>query len=77
MKKRIEKAVQDYRAKYYGKRNTGGSFYTSDFYEVLELSGGFHNVADIYKAIENSLEAGFMIGYRKAQRDHRKRRESR
>ena len=43
MKNRIEKAAQDYRTQYYGKRSNEGAFYASDFYEVKEAaekSGG-------------------------------------
>ena len=77
MKNRIEKAAQDYQTQYYGKRTNEGAFYASDIYEVKEAAenrGGRSNT--LYEAIVLSLEAGFMIGYRKAQRDYRKRQKT-
>jgi hypothetical protein len=77
MKNRIEKAAQDYKTQYYGKHSNEGAFYTSDFYEVKEaaekIGGGA--ATTLYEAIGTALEAGFMIGYRKAQRDYRKKRQ--
>lgn len=74
MKNRIPKAVQDYQKRFYGADNNEGAFYDSDFLEILEISGGGTDINTLYKAISNALEAGFMIGYRKAQRDYRKRK---
>jgi len=75
MKNRIPKAVQDYQKRFYGAGHNEGAFYGSDFYEVKEaaekIGGGA--ATTLYEAIGTALEAGFMIGYRKAQRDCRKR----
>ena len=76
MKNRIEKAAQDYKTQYYGKHSNEGAFYASDFYEVKEAAekiGGGGAATTLYEAIGTALEAGFMIGYRKAQQDYKKR----
>lgn len=75
MKNRIEKAAQDYKRKYYGKAGNEGAFYVSDFYEVKEAAekSGGDPAGILCTAIETALQAGFMIGYRKAQQDYRKK----
>lgn len=71
MVNRISRAVQDYAAWVNGRKPTEGGFWVSDFYEVMELSKG-----DAFQMIKNSLEAGFIIGYRKAQRDFRRKKNN-
>lgn len=73
MKRDLQKAVQDYQKRYYNSRSNEGAFYASDFYQIKEISGGGYDARTLYNAIGNALEAGFMIGYRKAQRDYKKR----
>ena len=70
--KRIEKAVQDYKARYLKTSHNEGAFYASDYIDVINISGG--NNATVWDLVNNALRAGFMIGYRKAQRDYRKRK---
>ncbi len=70
MKRDMRKAIADYKKRYGGKTNAEGAFFCDDIAQIAEISGG---VDKTYNLIENSLLAGFMIGYRKAQRDYRKR----
>ena len=73
MKNRIPKAAEDYKKKYYGRHDNAGAFYYSDYDEVLEAAENVGGAADtLYNAVRIALEAGFMIGYRTAQRDSRK-----
>ena len=74
MKNRISKAAEDYKKLYYGRKNNEGAFYYSDIQEVKEIAEkkeGYN--ATLYEIIETALEAGFMIGYRKAQRDAKRK----
>lgn len=72
MKRNIRKAIEGY------WKRKDGDFFRSDFEQLLEIteesysrkSSGF-----IYKLIDNSLMAGFEIGYRKALRDTRKKQK--
>lgn len=74
MKRNMRKAIADYKKRYGGKTNAEGAFFCVDIAQIAEISGG---VDKTYNLIENSLFAGFMIGYRKAQRDYRKRNRQR
>ena len=79
MKRSIAKAVEDYRKKYYKDGNREGLFYASDILQVKELAEkkaapySGHIMEVLYNAIGIGLEAGFMIGYRTAQRQARRR----
>lgn len=78
MKRSIEKAVTDYRKKYYKNENREGLFYASDICQVKELAEkeaqpyGGHIMGVLYNAIGIALEAGYMIGYRTAKRHARR-----
>lgn len=77
MNNRIKNAVAEYQRKYEGQNGAEGKFYTADFYEVLELAqtdARGSNADLLICAVFNALEAGYMIGYRKAKRDSRKTR---
>lgn len=74
MKNRIAKAAADYKKLYHGRKDNEGAFYASDMHEVKEIAEmkeGYSNI--LYEAIETALEAGFMIGYRKALRDAKRK----
>lgn len=70
MQRDLRKYLADY-MEHFEKKNRG-CFYTNDFYQIMEITadGG---EGGVYSLILNSLMAGFMIGYRKAKRDSRKR----
>ena len=53
-----------------GLKTNEGSFFASDASQIIEMSPG------IYDVCFNALEAGFMVGYRKAQRDMKKKGRS-
>lgn len=67
-RRRIAKAVQDYRKKHYKDGNDSGLFIVSDFYEIKDLATDPDGHTDLYTAITISLEAGYQIGYRTAKR---------
>ena len=69
MERSIEKAINEYRARFYHNNPYGvGKFNESDIKQLHAMSNG------IYSTICNSLEAGFMIGYKCAQMQSRKNR---
>lgn len=67
---RIERAIAEYQKKF------EGAFYTGDLIQVKDLAeeqGGasFENV--LLWAISYALNAGYVIGYRRAKRDAKKK----
>lgn len=71
---RIENAIAEYRKRYGEDHSNAAAFYITDYHDILRLSRKENNGSlDPYTPIFNALEAGFVIGYRKAQRDARKR----
>ena len=70
---RIEKALAAYKKKYANTKTTAGGFYMTDYHDIIRLSRDKKGNLDPYNPIFNALEAGFIIGYRKAQRDARKK----
>ena len=75
MKDRVKKAVEDYNRKYMLSANNEGAFYATDINQIVEMTQPKGSVTDFtYALIVNALKAGFMIGYRKAQRDARKKK---
>ena len=63
MGNRIIKATEDYKKTWKGK---AANFYPEDITNIIKQSGGRID------AIVTALEAGYMLGYRKAQKDARK-----
>ena len=63
----LKKAIADYKKQYERRNGNEAAFYYDDLQQIHDMS------ADEYDVISNALIAGFMIGYRKAQRDHRKK----
>ena len=66
---RIVKASNDYKT--YLKRNDHhniGAFFTSDYQEIKENSKSLDDVMDL------ALTAGFMIGYRRAKREEKRKK---
>ena len=66
----IGKAISEYKKKFYGKKSTKGKFYSSDFYQINEISKG-----EKWECIYNASMAGFMIGYKLAKREEKERRK--
>lgn len=79
MQRDIKKSCDEYDRKFTGiPGSTKGAFYASDFIQikdlVLEKMGESRNIsAFLYEAIDISLRAGFMIGYRCGRRENRRR----
>lgn len=77
MKRDLKKCIAEYDRKY-----TGGSdkFYYSDIKQIKQIAedrAAWISIEDTtYHAITSALKAGFMIGYRCAQRESRKQDNS-
>ena len=71
----LQKAVKEYRKKYSNRKTNEAAFYSTDYDQIYKMSKGGRPTDTIFYAIGNALEAGFMVGYRKAQRDKRKATE--
>lgn len=61
MKRDISKAIEDYKKQFYDKNI--GALWLSDYIQIKEVSNN-----DYWDSIANAMMAGFMIGYRTAQR---------
>lgn len=72
-KRSIAKAVEDYNRFTESKGNNTGAFYVSDIEEVKEIATTPMGGVELFTAIGTALEAGFMVGYRTAQRHYRAR----
>ena len=67
----MEKAINDYQAKFSG--NTGnGALYMTDIMQIRDTAEGAVLGDRDFILISNALQAGFMIGYRKGQADAKK-----
>ena len=66
MTRDLRKDIAEYHRRF-DNTNTG-NLYTNDFYQIREIS---ESTVDM---VFNALEAGFMIGYRAAKRDSRKKK---
>lgn len=69
MKRDLNKAIEDYKRKFWKRGNRKGILFVSDFLQIDEMSNGSKACM-----IDNALMAGFMIGYRFAKRESRKAR---
>lgn len=65
MQRNIPKLIEDYKRRYSNAKRKEPFFY-SDLEQIKELSRG-----DLYTAIVKALEAGYMVGYRRAKRELR------
>ena len=72
MSRDLSKAIAEYQQRYLRTNSTEGAFYGDDIQQIKELAGTGKDA--VYDAAFYALMAGFMIGYRKAQRDSRKKR---
>lgn len=69
MKRDLQKAVAEYKTKYYRRMDNKGAFYAGDVNQILNMSKSDTTSETLYNAIENALYAGYMIGYRTAKRE--------
>lgn len=68
IRRSIAKAVKDYDRFTESKGNNTGAFWASDIQEVKELATNPMGGVELFTAIVTGLKAGYMIGYRTAQR---------
>lgn len=66
MRREIKRYVEEYDRVHFNPNTGAGAFYLSDFTQIKELSG------NSWELVNNALKAGFIVGYRKAQRDTKK-----
>lgn len=81
MQRDISKLLEDYQRKYIdtpSKPGNKGKFYFTDFEQICEISNiklpmpePFSSM--VLSAIVNAMQAGYMIGYRTAQRDAKRK----
>lgn len=72
MYRNLEKAIQEYKEQYFNYKTGKGTFYQSDIEQLVEMHGGYNEChKNLFSLIADSLEAGYAIGYRTAQRDQR------
>ena len=69
MPRDLQKTINEYKRKYYERKDSKGAFYAGDINQIMELSEAETTKETLYKAIENALYAGYMIGYRTAKRE--------
>ena len=72
MKRNLKKYITEYDKKYLNSKRNKGAFFVSDYYQIFSLSKDAAGGLDLWELIDNALKAGYMIGYRTAQRDERK-----
>ena len=66
----LEKYIAEYERQFEKKKSIEGRFYTFDLYQIADISGN-----NKWEMISNALKAGFMIGYKCAQRKARQARK--
>ena len=74
MKRDINKTIAEYHALF---GYPAGKFFAADLYQIREiaLQSWKHGYGEVlFSAISAALEAGFMIGYKAAKREAKKRR---
>ena len=70
MKRNIPQLIQEYRDRFSGSRKHRYAFRRSDVRQVYDYTyNGKMSDANYFELICNSLEAGFVIGYKAAQMD--------
>ena len=70
MKRDLVKDIQTYKEQFEG---TGaGAFYVDDLRQIRETAGSLQGADRDFELITNALQAGFMIGYRKAKNEREK-----
>lgn len=74
MRRDLRKYIDEYTRKYLDRENKTyrGQFYGDDFYQILEITGRPEKNRDAY-LVWNALRAGFMVGYKSAKNEARRR----
>lgn len=72
MKRNLQKAIDEYKHLYHGRKDRKGAFYDTDYFQIAELSNYGKTPDDYIDTVFNALKAGFMVGYQAALRERRK-----
>ncbi len=63
-----QKDIDEYKSKYWvDNKSNAGAFYWDDIKQIHDIS------KDLFGAINNAMMFGFMVGYRRAKREMKKR----
>ena len=82
MENRIANALESFGKKYEHRNTNEAAFYMTDIDQIIKASGAnvyrmqgstIVNTDKFLDIVCNALKAGFIIGYRKAERDRRKK----
>ena len=73
MKRDLEKSIEAYKKRFYNATGNAGAFFASDVEQIKDLATTEDGEVSLFDAIGNALEAGFMIGYRYAKNEARKK----
>lgn len=71
MARSMEKAVAEYKTRFGQSNGTNGAIYCSDIQQIIDMTRNSGRDS-VYDAITWALQAGYMMGYRKAKRDGRR-----
>ena len=72
MERDLKKYIKEYDKNFSGGGNRG-KFYFSDFRQIREMTGRGNGQDTIFRTIDLALRAGFMVGYKCAYREIRKK----
>lgn len=65
----LKKYIKEYETTIRKNHNSNtGAFYLQDYRQIMDMSGG-----DLWYLIDNSFRAAFMVGYKFAKREMRKK----
>ena len=74
MPRDLQKTINEYKRKYYNRKDSKGAFYASDIRQIMDISfeESKSPAESRIDAISNALYAGFIIGYKAAKREQTK-----
>lgn len=78
MQRNIEKAIKDYRKKFYNQKRSACCYYPSDIQEIVDFTEteceSKESVPTTWDYIINGIECGTIIGYRQGVRDTKRKK---
>ena len=74
MKRNIKKAIVEYEQKFGNARGNKGAFYVFDVQAIRDGAQDLRGGDRDYQLVCDALRAGFMVGYKAAKREDRKRK---
>lgn len=73
---RFINAIKEYDKRGFGTEgNRKGAFYHTDFHAVKALSTDENGTIQLYTTMVNAMKGAFILGYRAAKREERKKRK--